>query len=199
MNGEHQSQNPDPTSLTTSWVIRELNTLRQIIETRLDAMDRAMELLGEYPTRMDEKIGALKELHKEKFDGIQRQFEEREVRTTQAARDSKDALDAALSAAKEAVEKQNQSSASSITKSEISIEKRIETLMGTIATRSQAVDRMINDLKDRVTSIESSREGALMARMTSMDTGKYAATIIGAIVGVGGLLFGLIAFMRAGP
>ena len=43
----------------------------------------------------------------EKFDGLNKQFQERDVRTDQATRAAKDALDAALKAASELVNQQN--------------------------------------------------------------------------------------------
>jgi hypothetical protein len=176
---------PNP-MLTTEQLFREIAALEKIITTRLDAMDRAIVLFNDnltrVPTETDKQVGHLKELVQEQLTGIQRQFEER-----------KDGLAVALSAAKEAVEKQNQSSALAIAKSEAATDKRIDGLVTYIESTSKARSEQINDLKDRLTRIESRTEGALSARTSQQDSGKYIIAIIGAMVGLGGFI---IAWMR---
>ncbi len=115
---------PDPTLLTTIQLNREITAVREILEatlrgnlavvqSRMEGMDKALQLLqvisDRIPVQIDEKIFRLKELHQEKFESIQVQFSERDVRTEQTARDVKIAVDAALQAAKEAVAEQNRS------------------------------------------------------------------------------------------
>jgi hypothetical protein len=75
---------PDPTLLTTENLRREVNTLREILEAKMDG---------------------LRELHEEKFSSIDVRFSERDTRTEQTSRDSKLAVDAALQAAEKAVSK----------------------------------------------------------------------------------------------
>lgn len=57
---------PDPTSLTTEQLRRELSALREILTARLDGMDRATALLDETvnrtPTEIQTQIAHLKEL-----------------------------------------------------------------------------------------------------------------------------------------
>lgn len=69
------NQPVDPVELTTAQVYREVNALRELIEARLDAMDRALTLLEHYPTAIDVAVGHLREVISEKFHGIQIQFE----------------------------------------------------------------------------------------------------------------------------
>jgi hypothetical protein len=184
---------PDPSLATTRQLYREILSLREllevklnsagndaalirnIIETRLDGMDKAIKLLqdtaDEFPARIDEKITALREVqeqkmvaleskHGEKFSSIYTQFKERDVRTDQSSKDSKVAVDAALQAAKEAVGEQNKSSALAIAKSESATTKQIDQLGVLIHQMDKAFDDKIADLKDRMTRIEGSRSGA---------------------------------------
>jgi hypothetical protein len=78
---------PDPTRLTTEQLRRELATLREIIETRLDGMDRATEVASAQAVVNREKIentreqlhretttqvAQLRELLEARFDGMDR-------------------------------------------------------------------------------------------------------------------------------
>src|SRR4026207_2120579 len=105
---------PDPTLLTTAALTREIAALKELVVTRLDAMDKAMDIFSDNltraPTEVDKQISHLKELmietfavHMEQFASIPPHFRERDVRGEQSAKDSKVAVDAALQAAKEAV------------------------------------------------------------------------------------------------
>jgi len=72
---------PDPTEMTTRAVTlateqsrREMAGLRELLETRLQAMDRATELLaatvGKVPSDTDKQINALRELLGARIDGM---------------------------------------------------------------------------------------------------------------------------------
>jgi hypothetical protein len=72
---------PDPTKLTTDAVNavteqyrRDLSTLRELIEGRLSAMDKAVELLasqvGSFPTATDKAISSLGDLLSTRMDGM---------------------------------------------------------------------------------------------------------------------------------
>ena len=183
---------PDPSLMTTRQLQREIFGLRElvetrivslesanalirgIIETRLDGMDKAIRLLQDtadkFPARIDEKIGALRDVHEqrfssildshaEKFSSIQTQFKERDVRTEQSSKDSKVAVDAALQAAKEAVGEQNKSSALAIAKSESATTKQIDQLAILINTQQKGFDDKIGDVKDRINRMEGKSTG----------------------------------------
>ncbi len=158
---------PDPTLLTTQQLLREMANLKEVIFTRLDGMDRAMivftEAITRVPTDVDKQVGHLKELHDEKFDGIQRQFHERDIRFTQADRDSKLAIDAAF-----------QSSDRAITKSEIATNKQLD-----------ALDGKISDLKDRLLLIEGRGSGMQASWL-------IIVAVIGVLGTVGGLLLAVL-------
>jgi hypothetical protein len=88
-----QPAKADPTQLTLDVVHRESLFLKELIFTRLDAMDKAVALfntnLTRVPTDVDKQVGNLKDLLLERFnrvttqfDGIQLQFSKSEAATT---------------------------------------------------------------------------------------------------------------------
>lgn len=155
-------------------VRRHIHGLREILETRLDGMDKAIALrqsaMDHAWSHVDEKIAAvqavqeqrvlnLSDTYGERFNSIQMQFKERDVRTDQSSKDSKVAVDAALQAAKEAVGEQNKSSALAISKSEASITKQIDQLGQQIQAITKASDDKFTDVKERLTRIEGGSQG----------------------------------------
>ena len=174
---------PDPSLLTTQQLLREITMLRELIETRLDGMDKAIELLqtstDKFPSVVNEEIKQLEALHNEKFHSIEVQFSERDTRTEQTSRDSKVAVDAALQAAKEAVGEQNKSSALAIAKSEAATTKQIDQIGFLINTTALGVNDKIDDIKTRITSVEGHSKG--------LGDGW------GFIVGAGGVVLAIIA------
>ena len=187
---------PDPTTLTTQALYREINQVHDLINSetyavssglsaRIDGADRErLRLQAEIdalPTEVTRRIDTLRVLHEEKFNSIQVQFIERDTRTEQTSRDSKVAVDAALQAAKEAVGEQNKSSALAIAKSEASTTKQIDQQGLLIASSTQGLDDKINDVKERLTRIEGGANGGHQ--------------VWGYVFGVAGSLVGLIALL----
>lgn len=149
---------PDPTSLTTEQLHREINALRELLEAQ---------------------IAAAAEITLERFRGIETQFNERDKRTEQTARDSKVAVDAAFSAAKEAVAEQNKSSALAIAKSEAGTTKQIDQIQQLIGTIREALEGKINDVKERIGKGDGRSEGA--------------NAVWGYVCGAGGLIIAVVA------
>jgi hypothetical protein len=159
---------PDPTILTTQQLVREIAASREIIEanigkieTRLDAMDTATELnkqaTDKIPRIIDEKVCQLRKLFDERFTtvnerfrSIDTQFAERDTRTESVAQLGQKALEAALSAAKEAVGEQNKSNALANAKMEAAFTKQIDGITLLIQNAIKALDEKINDLKGRL-------------------------------------------------
>ena len=182
---------PDPTRLTTEALMREVASLKELFETRLGAMDKAIQLLQARADRslsidvVSGKVSHLEDLTDEKFSGIYKQFVERDVRTDQTSRDSKVAVDAALQAAKEAVSEQNKSNALSMDKSEAAFTKQIDQLGLLIATTSKGTDDKIDDIKNRLTLIEG--------RSQTVETGAgYVLTSAGIGLSAGVLIVGML-------
>ena len=96
----------------------------------------------------------------EKFDGLNKQFQERDVRTDQATRAAKDALDAALKAASELVSQQNTANVAAAAKSETSFTKQIDQIGTIISTLEKALDARITELKERIDRGEGAMRGS---------------------------------------
>lgn len=146
---------PDPTILTTQQLVREVGSLKELFETRLDAMDKAIVLLQAFADRQPtttsvaHSVEALKELMEEKFAGVKTRIDERDIQNEKDARDVKSAVDSAFAAAKEAVGEQNKSTT-----------KQIDGIYEAYRANTKTVDDKIGDIKDRLTMIESHSKGA---------------------------------------
>ncbi len=134
---------PDPTILTTQQLVAAIAASREILETRLDAMDTATELNKEatdkIPNMIRFAVESLEKLHNEKFNGVEKQFSERDSRSVTVSELNQKALDAALQAAKEAAGK-----------TELSFIKQISDLTEQFNTQNKAMDVRVNDLKGRL-------------------------------------------------
>ena len=172
---------PDPTILTTQQLLREIASAREVIEARLDGMDKAIELLqassDRYPDFVHQAVGRLQELHEEKFRSIEVQFKERDTRTEQTSRDSKVAVDAALSAQVKSVDAQNISNSLAISKSEAGFTKQIDQIGALIGATGKATDDKIDDIKTRLNSIEI-RANAFESRSTGKVEGISSVGVI---------------------
>lgn len=191
---------PDPTLLTTAALNAGLSGLREILEARTDGqkavfearfngMDRAITLLqdiaNQLPAGIETKVGNLRSLHEEKFSSIQTQFKERDVRSERESKDNKVAVDAALQAAKEAVGKH-----------ELTMIKQIDQINATIVASTKALDDKINDVKERMTRVESEDKGhqtAVTTQQTSnMNLVSVIGLVLGTLIGVGGIAIALM-------
>ena len=161
---------PDPTKLTTEQLVREIAALREILETKATGSqdlfnmrvanvdkttDRILVLLDRLPGYIDKEVGNLRTLHDEKFDGVEKQFKERDTRIDEGAKANQIKVDAAFAAAKEAVGEQNKSYKEATAKSEASFDKRMDQLSDTMKTSAGTSDAKIDDLKQRLTRVES--------------------------------------------
>lgn len=198
---------PDPTLLTSQALSVAIESLKDLIhaeihgraavvDQRFASMEIANGLLQQIfdsqPKIIDDKIGNLQTLHEEKFRSIEVQFLERDTRTETTARDSKVAVDAALSAAKEAVGEQNKSSALAIAKSEAATTKQIDQMGTLVGTTTSGLNDKIADVKDRITRIESNSIGHREGFTTT-------TAIVGIAIGAIGLLFGYGLTSRTNP
>jgi hypothetical protein len=195
---------------------RDIASLRELIEARLDGYDKAIVVLqaiaSSQPTpgivmaavealkeRVDLSLYGLKELRDEKFAGIQVQFRERDTRTEQSAAATKIAVDAALQAAKEAVAAQNIASAQAIAKAEAATTKQIDAIAALISAQAKGTDDKIDDVKGRVTMIESQKAGDKINkednRQGSRDTFAYVVGAVGMLGGLVGAAIGIAGFL----
>jgi len=130
------SMGPDPSPLSTRQVVRENFWLRELIETRLDGMDKAIALLQAAADRVptlpvvDANVKHLKELVEQRFQ------------------DSKTALDAAMTSQSKAIDKQENAFAEQIS----GMERRQD-------ADKKTNDEKYTDLKERFNVYESKRKG----------------------------------------
>jgi hypothetical protein len=109
-------------------------------------------------------------------------------------KDTKDAVDAALAAAKEAVAANTSSSEKSITKSETATSEQLKQLNVTFTTANVGLLSNFNDLKDRVGKIEAAKQGARDAGTERrLDLGQVLLAVSVLIAAVG-----LIVVFRGG-
>lgn len=128
----------DPTRLTTDAV----NAAKREIEEKA--------VLREHSFR---------DLYNEKLDAVEDKFKLIEAMRVEQKIDTKQALDAALAAAKEAVKEQTTASNESIAKSEQGVAATLQQLGQTTSTEFASLRRELSDMKERVQGHESSRSG----------------------------------------
>jgi hypothetical protein len=161
---------PDPTPRTAQQILRENFWLRELIETRLDGMDKALGLLQAFtdrtPTTMDvqHEVTALREVVMEKFGGINTTFSQN---------------DKALAAALQAQEKQaiatNENTKTANTKMEDSFTKQIDAINIARIADVKGVDDKIDAVKERLTIIES--KTSISDPSTAITLAKLDATV----------------------
>jgi hypothetical protein len=198
--------------LTTEELRRDVSALREILQARLDGMDRATVVLSETvnrtPTAIQLAVAHLQELHnerfnsldkevREKFSGVSLQFVERDVRTNQAATASAQALAAALQAAKEAVFEQAQAAAKAAEKTETSTGKQIDLLLSQIKAQGETFGDRLAELKERIDRGEGQGQGQAAALGSpyestvlkqAQDTARQASSRVSVSLAISGVL-----------
>ena len=157
---------PDPTVLTTEQMLREVARAERLFRAEFEGYEATIEA---------------------KFTAVKVQFDLIERMRVEQKKDTKDAVDAALAAAKEAVKEQTTASGLSITKSETATAEQLKQLSTTFTTANNGITTAQNDLKTRVERIENIKQGG-QEKITSI----YAfAGFLVLVVGVLGALLAL--------
>jgi ribosomal protein L7/L12 len=156
---------PDPTSLTTDQLLRETHSLRDLMRA---------ELKSEV------------DLTAERFASVATHLSLSERQRVEQKKDTKDAVDAALAAAKEAVKEQTTASERAIAKSEAATTKQLEQLTATFNTAIKGVTDLLNDSKDRLSRMEAIKQG-----------GKDTYTSLYAVLGAGLTLLVIVDLLLA--
>lgn len=156
---------PDPTALTTAQLLREMASLREIMDVRTDGVERSLEQqLAAAVELILSRIKNVADVSNERFLGIATQFLERDTRTEQAAQESRISLDAALAAAKEAVSEQNKANSLAIGKSEDATKERLDALQLLFSTSNKSLEDKISDAKSRLDSGGGREQGTAETR-----------------------------------
>jgi hypothetical protein len=170
-NSQDWKPRPDPTVLTTEALARGFQGLRDYIDGQLDVLrerlrgiDVATRLLNEtvnqVPTDVQKEVSHLRELMDEGLATIALQFRERDHRGDREAQANKAAIEAALAAQKEAVAKQDETNARATAKSDATTAETINRLTQLSETNTRALSEKVDDLKERISKVESVRQGA---------------------------------------
>ncbi len=217
---------PDPTKLTTDTVNaataqyrRELDALREVLSqritqgievrdtglaslreslsTRLDAMDKAAEVLEQTvnrtPTLLQTAVANLRDVYDERLasqsalviehkEAVEIRFRERDVRGEQTAAAREAALSAALQAAKEAVAEQVAVAARATDKAEESFQTTISSLRDIYDQRFLSMQQLINErftsvaqqFTERDTRTEQSATASASALAAALQAAKEA-------------------------
>ena len=161
---DHSRHLPDPTTRTLSTLHRELENLQDTTGASLDSF---------------------KELVDEKFGSVQREFDLLERGRVEQKADTKQAVDAALIAQKEAVKEQTLASEKSIAKSEAATAKQIDQLGINFNQAISAANATIADVKERLVTVVSAKAGATeqkddtRGRINSINNGLIVAAMLG--------------------
>ena len=188
---------PDPTKLTTDQLRREIMALREILEQRIEGIDRFIavlkeqgdlrqqvvdkasnhlrELVSEQIGTLSAKVSGKLDQHvgetAERFAGVAAQFSERDTRTDQRAGDTKLAVDAAFAAAKEAT-----------SKIELGFTKQIDSMVLAMDTLSKNLDSKINDVKDMISDAKARLTAVESRTVAQKDFSGWIFGIIGVVV-----------------
>jgi hypothetical protein len=198
---------PDPSTLTTAMLLREISNLRAVLasqiggqrdvfEARLAGMDEAIKLLqtieDRRPKEMEALVQHLHDLMNERFGSVDKQFMERDTRTEQAAASTKTAVDAALQAQKEAAGEQNKSLTLSIDKTERGTQESIRQNADLQASNYNGLRDLLGGLDTRLTKIESLGLGAQQQRGESHTSQAAVLAYVLAAFAIGGFVLTLV-------
>src|ERR1035438_2476248 len=131
--------------------------------TALDPTARTLETLHREIENVSDRLETLiiseARLAKSKFDAVELEFTLVERQRVETKLDTKQAVDAALIAQKEAAGQQTIASEKSTTKSEMGTDSKIAALGSTFNQGQAGLVTSFNDLKDRVVRSEERRVG----------------------------------------
>jgi hypothetical protein len=170
-----------------------VNGLEALLVQRIAGLEQIMKILDNMLNQGPEQADALRErlqtdikiavdglrqLHEERFNAIAQQFTERDIRSEQDKKSSKDALDAALLAQKESVSQQNDANTTKADKTEASFTKQIDQVGALITALDKAWQDRFTELKERIDRGEGQGQGTATTRI---DQRASIGTIIAAV------------------
>jgi hypothetical protein len=178
----------DATFLTTEQLARGLTNLRELLEARITAVEESAqhryEHLRRVPTEPDRRVTLLKELFNEKLASVQKQFQERDVRSQASEGAAKVAVNAALQRQKAAAA-QNGSNAAAITKSEAATIKPIDGLLALLNSNTIGTNDKIATITARLDRRDGvGKDGHDTRSESHLFTGTMVAIISDAVMGV---------------
>jgi cation transport regulator ChaB len=163
-------ERPDPTVLTTQQMTRAVQAERDYVDGQLDVLrerltgiDRATVVLNETvnrtPTEIQKEIAHLRELMTERFNSVDKQFQERDTRQERESRDNKVAVDAAIVAQKEAAAQRDLANQKAIDKSELATAETMKAFGELFRTTTDNIKEQFSALELKVTQLIAGAAG----------------------------------------
>jgi hypothetical protein len=185
--GQPTNPVPDPTFLTTQALYREVAALRELFDQRISSLNTTSDArMTTLETVFSERLTAWQKAIGGQFDIIERQRVEQKT-------DTKQALDAALQAAKDAVALQTEASDKAIAKSETATNKALDQLSITFNTATDSLRRELGELKERVVdndrAASSFANGVAGANTQRLESRQEMQWSIGTVIAIGAALF----------
>lgn len=161
----------DPSELTTAQILREASILRELLEANATGANSLVE---------------------QKFAAVDRQFELVERMRVEQKKDTKDAVDAALTAQKEAVKEQTTAFGLATAKSEAAMTEQLKQLNATFTAAIKGVTDLLNDTKDRISKMEAMRLGGDGVRENRRADTAILIAAVGGLVAAGSTIYTIV-------
>lgn len=129
--------------------------------TELKAMAKALALAEQYPTAIDEAFNRLRELHDQRFAWVEKLVDER------------------FAWMEKLLEEQRHAEKEARDKAEDNIGEQLKQVERTHESRDETTHTMLGALKERVTAIESARQGA---KEGASSTWGYVVGFLGVLI-----------------
>jgi hypothetical protein len=164
---------PDPTTLTTEALQREIKALGERVKAEADGLKEFVLA----------KMDGHAQDNCVRFGDIKERFVIIEAQRVEQKNDTQKAVDAALQAQKEAVREQTLASDKAINKSETGMIEQLKQQNATTAAHLTAISDKITDLTNRVGTIEAVKLGGQeMKAGARLDLGTIISLVVMAIV-----------------
>ena len=174
-------------------IANAVTSLESLLTQRIAGLEQIMKILDRVvnsgPEERDDlrerlqtdiavAVDNLKHLHEERFSAIAQQFAERDVRSEQEKKASKEALDAALLAQKESVKQQNDANTTAANLAGSNSTKQIDLVGTQITALDKSLTDRISELKERIDRGEGQGQGAASGRTERrLDVGAVVAAV----------------------
>lgn len=184
---------PDPTVLTTEALNREISLVREYIERSLTSMRTSFEAGRDaMHDLLDAKIDSSVALEDEKFRKVSREFELLERQREEQKGDTQKAVDAALTAQKEAVKEQTIASERAAGNQWSAMMKQMDQISATFNAAIDSIRRAIDDNKDRIVLLESRVVALEQQKIVVRESGAEHKQSLSVIIGGIGILLTII-------
>jgi hypothetical protein len=187
MAGESQQvpeSKPDPSVIATEQMLLAVGNLEKLMQTDIEGLEKLFEA----------RLDTHRAVCAEQFESIRTQLDLIERQRVEQKKDTKDAVDAALAAAKAAVQEQTAASEKAVDKSERASQENVKQQGNTFSLLIAGLTTSLGDMKDAFTR-ELSDMKLSISRIDSMKAGAVEVTTsqrlnLGAVWAAAGVLIG---------